>query len=98
MFVETKREGEAPAETAAPTLRGLIAWLEKQDPGEVYDFLNPRACAFGQYCLSINHDPPQWLDRAAMKMGEPRHTLSIIGSGFPRTFGGALERAREIDG
>lgn len=81
------------------SLESLIAWLEKQPAKRTYCYLDNGACLLGQY----------YLDRgfAAVHVGGMSVTLnghqqempddfSDIPVGHPRTFGGALRRARRV--
>ena len=102
MFVETKREGEAPIKQG-PSLRGLIAWLETKDPQKEYDYYDcGGACLIGQYVNAIglrwgvfrNADLygagwDWWLNNPK---SAPLREISVD---YPRTFGGALKRAQE---
>ena len=99
MFLETKREGEAKT---APTLDGLIAWLEQQPADGSYDFGDPKACAAGRYYKSIGANPEQWItgglcsNSIANQLGVDGIRLMWALSSAPRSFGGALNRLRTL--
>lgn len=96
MFLETKREGEAKT---APTLDGLITWLEQQPADDSYDFGDPKACAAGRYYKSIGANPEQWITGAhsiANQLGVDGLRFMWALSTTPRSFGGALNRLRTL--
>lgn len=94
MFLETKKEGEA--RTKEPSMLSLIAWLETKNPAEEYDYYNCYGgCLLGQYFNAIglawglNGGPGCELFNSMES-----YKLQDISRRHPRTFGGALERAR----
>jgi hypothetical protein len=101
MFVETKKEGEAPVKQE-PSLRGFIAWLETKNAAQRYDYYNCNGgCLVGQYVNSIGM---RWspYDQGGTGFGPGRdwwytapeaEPLCDISAGWPHTFGAALERA-----
>ena len=84
----------------APSVTGLIAWLETQKPGAEYPYWNCEGrCLIGLYFNSIGllwadgyNDPGQEYFNALPSC----HPLLMISCGLPYTFGAALERAREL--
>jgi hypothetical protein len=74
----------------SPTLKGLIAWLKKQDPSVEYDHEWPWACAIGLYAQSIGRTYGTLLAdyRQLQRWDES------IAESLPHTFGAALERAK----
>lgn len=87
------------------TLASLIAWLETM-PDEGYDYRCNGACLLARYFasagfenvhmfttgfLAANHPSPSW-DRIIPM----NPVFDSIATGYPRTFGAALERARTI--
>lgn len=100
MYLDTKREGEA--QTATPSLRGLIAWLETKDQTETYDWSNAENCVLGQYYRALGMPHTVRLigfKTQADDMGIDVNDLCCIATDNqmdegPRTFGGALKRAR----
>lgn len=83
---------------SAPSLLGLIAWLETKDPATKYQWSAcDGTCLIDQYLTSIgaaigDGDPgdPAYDNYFAAQGGGP----TLIALGAPRTFGAALERAR----
>lgn len=82
---------------AKPSLDGLIAWLETQDPTVAYDFDNCQGqCLIGQY---MNHLGIGWINNYM-----PTCRTIFGGDGFsvgvaveePWTYGAALFRARAL--
>lgn len=71
------------------SLAALIAWLEKQPPDSKYDFM----CISGGCLLDLYFGrcttPSEYV-------AFPESWRMDIAPGFPRTFGGALERARAL--
>ena len=86
MFVETKRDGEAPVKEK-PSLTGFIAWLETQNPTVEYDYCNVSVCAIGRWLHSLGLPP------IGMRFHEVGLTERIVHD-RPWTFGAALKRAR----
>lgn len=88
MFVETKREGEAPVKIE-PSLPDFIRWLETKNPDETYNWGNIGTCACSQYFASVGSDycckAAQALDHIAMGVGARVDNW---------TFGKLLDRAR----
>lgn len=88
------------------SLRGLIAWLETQDPEQAYDYTDPYNCVLAQYlqsfglrgedcaiCFGENpdkHGPDAWLHFVAYGCNLTADPNS------ERTFGAALARARTV--
>lgn len=73
----------------APTLAGMVAWLETKDPSETYDWGNCLGqCLIGQYAASIG-----WTIQAMSY--KQYHSLDDgIALRGPWTFGAALARAK----
>lgn len=93
---------EAPAKADPLSLDSLIAWLEKQPAGRMYEYTDEQECALGQWLKSI--DPER-------RPGSPGtgcyvyivnsnvvdlEKFDAIAIGHPRTLGAALNRAREM--
>jgi hypothetical protein len=102
MLYDRRWEKKAKTKRPKPSLRGLIAWLETKDPDEGYEFFDCEgACLVGQYMASLG---------VTLTYGPPKHTYmkacaAIFGGNgndasvaieHPRTFGGALRRARAL--
>lgn len=84
------------SKTAAPSLAGLVAWLEMQDPDAKYNFDDCKGkCLVALYCRSEN---PSW-EHGRDYMDSCRQIFG--GNGYdvgpaceePWTFGEALNRA-----
>jgi hypothetical protein len=98
MFLDEKKHGEAATKT--PSLRGLIAWLETQDPTTEYRWGNiSGGCLIGRYGASIGYTmgdmcrnrPESDLTYYDICVGDTR----AVALRMPHTFGAALDRARE---
>jgi hypothetical protein len=97
MFVETKRDGEAPVKTDPHSLTSLIAWLETQRPEEKYCYFDHGLCLLGKYYRAHGF-ANIWIGGATAKLSGTEIVLSEafqdVSSEDPHTFGAALERAR----
>lgn len=85
-------------------LDGLIAWLEKQPSGNSYDYGDGRKCLLAQY-FKQNYDERACVSATTLFKGHTGSTgdmpvcklpdyFDAVARGTPRTFGGALERAK----
>lgn len=86
---------ERPAKTASDPslLKGLINWLEQQPPDTEYQYYNcDGGCLIGLYGTAVG------LDWNKLHSSFYQSGLLSIASKRPRTFGGALERARAACG
>lgn len=83
MLYDPKWEKETKANPL--TLDGFIAWLEQQPTDGVYRFVNPTECVLAKYIGGFCGGDEQYAIIG--------HRQYII-QDHPRTFGGALERAR----
>jgi hypothetical protein len=101
MFVETKREGEAPIKPDFLQLGTLIAWLEQQPAKKTYEYGCNGHCLLAQYftfCgfkdVSVGPD----FFRHGPEVVRPKNMFSQafadIAVNEPFTFGAALKRAR----
>ena len=104
MFLDEKKTGEAATDAEVPSLRGLIAWLETQDPTEIYNWTDAQNCVLGQYYRTIGVPHSVALigfknqaDAMGIDVNDLCHvaTDSRMDDG-PRTFGAALARARAL--
>ena len=101
MFVETKREGEAPSETK-PTLSGFVIWLGLQpNKHEKICVSDPHNCALERYYRSLGRKPLDGiLGDIGPDMGVSGFILyDIVGlksSGTNRTYGEAYEIGRTL--
>jgi hypothetical protein len=105
MFVETRKEGEAPVLTEF-SYRSFLAWLEQQPPEGAYDFGDAERCAAGRFYRS--HGKPvqvfvSGVESVASDLGfgtgDAKHykMLDALGN-RPQTFGAALQRLRNYCG
>lgn len=81
------------------SLPSFIGWLEKQNPRKRYDFMDCEgACLLGQYMASVGESwsPARYSEIAESICSGYRGFTFYIGVESPRTFGGALRRAREV--
>lgn len=79
------------AQPEIKTLPSLIAWLEQQPADQGYSYIHPYSCLIAQYLKAHGTAGD------AVALGIPELIkLGFIDVviGYPRTFGGALERAR----
>lgn len=82
----------------APSLQGLIVWLETKDPSEQYDWSNiENLCLIEQYAASIGMPRSELC--AFDANGESHYSRlstnnDCLALKLPHTFGAALERAR----
>jgi len=82
-----------------PTFSGFIAWLERQNPAETYDWGSLCSCAVANYMASmgfpINKRPS--LGSIFGEHGMPaRNRYGDICCQRPWTYGAALQRARKV--
>lgn len=70
------------------SLKGLIAWLETQDPSTRYNFLDVRDCLITRYLESNGYE---YTDYSLCLTGAIRIRIAL-GQG---TYGKALARAKE---
>lgn len=93
MFLDEKKHGEAATETKVPSLRGLIAWLETQDPDTRYDYTLSSECLMARYLIAIGESNYNLTADDAKRVFA--HSGYVIqGHGHAWTYGAALERAR----
>ena len=81
------------------TLESLIAWLEKRPAHVEYCYADNDACLLGQYFTAMGFDgviagSDCFSHGEGMKDIHFPPSFDEIAIGHPRTFGGALERAR----
>lgn len=108
MFVETKKEGEA--QTALPSLAGLILWLETQPPDQTYPWFQSKDCMVCRYFKAIGYPLP-WEAHRVKKRAIRFHEIfgarddfdwllkryQAVGNGDGEwTYGAALKRARAL--
>lgn len=74
--------------TFSPDLKGLIAWLETQEPETAYDFDDIRDCLIARFgkISGLEYYGRAWSD-ADRRLGG----IAVI---TPHTYGAALSRAR----
>lgn len=84
------------------SIESLIAWLEKQPGDKSYFYVSCDQCLLSQYftaCgfenVKMGIDTFDFGPRLREHAGLPEH-FNDIGFQHPRTFGAALERAREV--
>jgi hypothetical protein len=90
MFLDEKKIGEALAKVDVRSIRTLIAWLETQPEGREYDYTKSGECLLAQYLVA--HGVAKY-DLSSADVTAFFGDDSEIVQGYPRTFGGALERA-----
>jgi hypothetical protein len=80
-------------------LAGFIAWLERQDPQQMYDWPTPQKCALGLFAKSIGRTPGDSIQDAVWAV-DIQYSIAIHRAvmEIPWTFGAALERVRAVGG
>jgi hypothetical protein len=75
------------------SVHNLIAWLEQQPADSTYDYDDCHGgCLLGQFWASIGH---AW-GRGQIYLDAPGDMGIRVAAPHPRTFGGALQRARAL--
>jgi hypothetical protein len=106
MYVDEKRQGEV---TADPFKRStLVAWLERENPDEVYCYISNTDCPLCRYFAAHGYQDVKMTCDGFYSRGNgfirlPAH-FDNIASGVMRdltdknhfTFGAALKRARAV--
>lgn len=93
MFVESPSPGPATL-APEPSLKGFIAWLERQPADKEYNFLDWGSCALCQYLISATG---QWtVDQYYEIFPWPATLGPNFIAGRPWTFGAALARAKGL--
>ena len=82
------------------TLASLIAWLEKQSADDEYCYLDNGFCLLGQYFSTMGISDVSIGDTVFSYAGSDGYLrlpngFERVAWGYPRTFGGALKRARK---
>jgi hypothetical protein len=81
------------------SMEGLVNWLEQQPPRKEYTYESHRDCMVAQYLKSNGHEDPfvysmgHWQDNRGKNQPFP-HEFDNVAVDHPRTFGGALKRAK----
>lgn len=70
------------------SLAGFAAWLETQDPNELYDWGNVDDCACARYAKSVG------LGHGRRPWSKERVQLEGLAVGIPSTYGALLDRVR----
>ena len=96
MFIDEKRSGEPQQ----PSVAGFAAFVATKDPAEEYRWLDPTACACGQYARSIGKYE-DWLNvptrpPADSKLWRELNRLAQIGPYPARTFGKLAQKLAGI--
>lgn len=90
-------------------LAGLIAWLGTRNPTEEYNYVDNTSCMGAQFCAAAGREydtraaplKEMYDNRGSGPISlRPGRTFEVVmeqvAVGTPRTFGAALERAREM--
>lgn len=100
MFLETQTPGKTETKANPFNLDALIAWLETMPAGQSYPFLNCRGeCLDSQYVTycGLGTDPDFYEDFVLREWANFHGgDMRAIAEEAPRTFGGALRRARAV--
>jgi hypothetical protein len=89
-----RAEIAAPAglDRIEPTIEGLVAWLETQDPETTYYWYSGKECVIGLYLRTLGYSGVGDIGCGEyVKLESPYH----IGHHEPHTFGAALARSRK---
>lgn len=81
--------------TKKPSLAGMVAWLETQDPQKAYMWYGCEPCLIEQYCYSLGLSKADIYGQGRPNLYDRLVTNQCIARGEPHTFGAALERARK---
>lgn len=86
-----------PVETY-PSLAGFIAWLEKQQPEQGYEFTDAENCAIAQWLRSIGEKKCALYSSEIVDLIGQEAGFILRGTKLDRnqTFGAALRRARAV--
>lgn len=101
MLYDPKWEKPAEQKVADPmSLASLIAWLERQPARKTYNYICNGHCLLAQYFTAMGYQNIVMLSRQFIHGRDtlvdlPPHFNSIA-INEPRTFGGALRRARKF--
>lgn len=82
------------------TTQGLVTWLETRNPHEGYDYERPMDCVIARY-LQANGHPEAAAGVSTISL-QPKVDYYMprgwnkLADQQPRTFGGALARAKEL--
>lgn len=87
------------------SLKGLIAWLETQPPGEQYCYWASGTCLIGRYLrentdLILSVSPSgmaNYSEGGFEKRWDFESSIEKVSRLTPRTFGAALKRARRLE-
>lgn len=105
---KTFKQAETKSDLSKPSLEGLVAWLETQNPSTVYCYADIGDCLYHRYLTAIGMPVSSvggawWTDLAGRKHPLPGETeflhespSALLPQESPRTFGAALTRARAI--
>jgi len=77
------------------TVEDLVKWIENQPPDKRYDWTTAGSCLLGQWCKSKGLKGPA-LRNKSIELGHDDDFYRIALSGYPFTFGAALDRARSL--
>lgn len=86
MLYNPKWEQKTETKADPLTLPAFIDWLKTQPPEEEYDYYNCRGACLIDQCVGHN--------TSSQEYSKIPHAFRMIAAGHPRTFGGALKRAR----
>lgn len=107
-----EQEVVPPTKPKALSLRGLLAWLQKKDPEQDYDYKSGVSCLLAQY-LTSRLAEPVWVGPMNYQTGvgpspsslfsfTHAHThplpqqLNAVAMARPWTFGAAADRCRDL--
>ena len=92
----------APVETFTPDLKGLVKWLETQDPATEYNYHEYCDCLAARFAIAVGHDVNDQLSLIGFKnyyvicANDPAPTPETYPKPGEWTYGAALTRARKV--
>ena len=81
------------------SIENYIDWLDQQPPEDEYIYDDTRGCLNYKFLSSMGHSLKfvtvhYWMDETCEMRSMPEHMIEVP-VGHPRTYGAALERAKE---
>jgi hypothetical protein len=97
MLYDKRWDAKVSVKVNPLSLEALIAWLEKKPAEKRYCYDDAGRCLAAQYNKSLGREyDVQWIGREPTPDSSFDYCLEWIAIEKPRTFGAALERARDL--
>lgn len=87
-FMFKPAEAEEKPKVDPYSIRGLIAWLETQDPATRYSYGNAENCLWEHYARSIGHKAGMYAQDALFNAWNAKHGTYYSVMTLPGRFGG----------